>query len=85
MLININADTYFITERLREIDENYIIKYNTKTAKYEIHNLSQVDNTYALTLPYSELDERAVDYALKTRIENIDSIINEIDKFNDKV
>lgn len=84
MLININADTYFISERLKEIDENYVIKYNTNTKKYEIHNLSQLENTYALTLPYNELDERTINYVQKTRIENIDEIIHEIDKLNER-
>lgn len=85
MLIKINTDNLFISERIREIDKNYYIVFNTKKKKYEIHNKSQGElNTYCLTLPFDILDYRTVEYIEKTKIENIEKLIAEIDKENEK-
>ena len=75
MLIRINTDNLFITNRLREIDNSYFVVFNTHSNKYEIHSKRQVENTFCVGLPFSELDERTVDYVLKTRIENIEQIL----------
>lgn len=80
--VKLNTDNYFICERLREIDISYFVLYNLITKKYEVHSSQQIDNSYCFTVPYKVLDARTIDYALKTRIENKDKLIAEIDRQN---
>ena len=85
MLIEIKNDVYFILSRLKEIDKNYRIFYNTKNNKFEIHNKAQIGNSYCLTVPYKFLDNRAFELVLKTRVENSKKLFEEIDKQNEKI
>lgn len=82
MLIKIESDNYFIAQRIKEIDSNYLLMFNTKTKKYEVHNLGQAGDTFCVCLPFITLDERTIHFVQKTRIENIDKVLNEIDKEN---
>lgn len=82
MQINVETDVFFITQRIKEIDENYFIKYNTKTKKFEIHHKAQMSNSFCLSIPYDTLDERTLEYVRKTRIENIEDLIRKIDEEN---
>ena len=84
MLININTDNLFIAKRLKQIDSNYFIVFNTKSQKYEVHHKGQTDNTFCLSLPFCELDSRTLELVQKTRIENINKLIEEIDKENQR-
>ena len=83
--IKINQDVFNISDRIKEIDSDYFIVYNTKLKKYEVHNSSQNMNSYCLTCPYNSLDKRLLDYTQKTRIVNFDKIIKEIDENNLKI
>ena len=85
MLIKIETDNYFISQRIKEIDINYFLMFNTKTKKFEVHNKRQAGNTFCVGLPFITLDERSLDYIQKTRIENIDNLIKEMDKENEKI
>lgn len=85
MLIRICNDNLFISERLKEIDAAYYVVYNTKQKIYEVHRKGQADNTFCVGLPFSELDERTVNFVLKTRVENVDRLIEEIEKNNLKI
>ncbi|MDD2226956.1 MAG: hypothetical protein PHH71_00010 [Clostridia bacterium] len=82
MLVEVTTDVYFIAERLCEIDKNYFTVYNTATQKFEIHNREQQGNTYCLSVPFETLDCRTLELVQKTKIENINKIIEEIDKSN---
>jgi len=79
----IEKDLYNISGRLKEIDKGYFIVYNTKKEKYEIHNAFNKRGTYCFTSPYKSLDNRTYDYCLKTRIENSDKLIREMEKQNE--
>ena len=85
MLIRIDTDCLFITNRLREIDSSYFVVFNSKKNQYEVHSKRQAENTFCVGLPFSKLDERTIDFVLKTRIENIDKIIEKIEKQNQKI
>ena len=85
MLIRIDTDCLFITNRLREIDSSYFVVFNSKKNQYEVHSKRQAKNTFCVGLPFSKLDERTIDFVLKTRIENIDKIIEKIEKQNQKI
>lgn len=79
--IKIENDCFYITERLREIDESYFVLYNLDKKCYEIHSNEQKDS-YCFSVPFNELDERTIDFAFKTRKENGDKIIDEIERNN---
>ena len=81
----ISHDTYFIADRLKEIDPNYFVLYSIKNSRFEVHNLAQKGGTFCFALPYSTLDERALDLSRKTRTENLNKIIEEIEKSNQKL
>ena len=84
-LIKIEQDVFNIVNRIKDIDNGYYIVFNTKSKKFEVHNSSQVMSSYCLTCPYDSLDQRLLEYAQKTRIVNIDKILEEIDETNIKI
>ena len=85
MLIEIKTDPLFIGKRLKEIDQSYFLVFNTIKNKYEVHSTAQKGCTYCLTYPNSALDERLLELTKKTRRENIDKLLKEIDKANEKL
>ncbi len=82
MKIKITHDVYNIANRLRNIDSGYYIMYDTSKKCYEVHNKNQYDSTYCLTLPFLELDERTINYVNKTKRENLEYLLDEIEKDN---
>lgn len=82
MKIKLNYDVYNISKRVKEIDKYYYVVYDTSKNKFEIHNSKQIGSTYCLTLPFKCLDERCLNYINKTKSENIEKILNEIDNLN---
>ena len=83
--IKIESDLYNICTRLKSIDKNYFILYDKTKKKFEIHNSSQPFSSYCLTIPYDKLDKRTIDYVLKTKNENFDKILKEIELSNKKI
>ena len=75
-------DVYNISKRIKDIDRDYYIVYDTSKQNFEIHNYSQIGSSYCLTLPYCELDERTLMYVLKTQSTNIDEILENIENEN---
>lgn len=82
MKVQILNDVYNIAKRIKDIDKNYYIMFDTSTHKFEIHNSNQIGSSYCLTIPFNELDERTLKYVLKTQSVNIDEILNEIEQDN---
>ncbi|MBO4412995.1 MAG: hypothetical protein J5779_03170 [Clostridia bacterium] len=85
MLIEIRNDVYFILNRIKEIDKNYKIFYNTTKKHFEIHNSKQKGDSYCLTIPFKVLDERCVSLVRKSRVENANEIFKEIDRQNEEM
>ena len=83
--IFIKDDVYGIVKRIREIDDGYFIVLNTLRKKYEIHNINNKNGTYCFTSPYDNLDSRTYDYTQRTRIENSDKLLKEIEIKNEKI
>lgn len=83
-LIKINSDAFDIVNRLKEIDSNYFIVYNTFLKRYEVHNSGQFVNTFCLTVDGS-LNCLVVDKVLKTRRQNIDKLLKQIEEYNKKI
>ena len=82
MKIKLSSDVYNISKRVKEIDKNYFVLYNTSNAKFEIHNSKQIGSTYCLTLPFKQLDERTLNYIHQTKSENIEKILAKIENDN---
>ena len=81
----INSDVYFIAERIKQIDKNYFIVFNRLKNKFEVHAFGQAGGTYCFTIPFDALDERTLEFTLKTRSQNMAQIIKEIDEANQKL
>ena len=82
MNIKINYDVYDISRRIKKIDRNYFIVFNTSKQKFEVHLSKQIGGSYCLTLPYKNLDERALKHVLKSQTINIDDILEKIENDN---
>ncbi len=83
MKIKIEHDVYEIAKRIKYIDKYYYIIYDTSKHIFEIHNSSQRDTTYCLTLPYNTLDERTLQYVYESSSANIETIIEKIENNNE--
>ena len=84
MLVNITTDVFDILSRLKAIDSNYFIVFNTNKHRYEVHNSGQ-KQTFCLTVPFNKIDARLVPYVRKTRRENADMLIKEMEIHNEKL
>lgn len=82
MKIEIESDVYNISKRIKDIDRDYVVVYDTSKNKFEIHNESQIGGSYCLTLPFENLDERTLKYVRQTSSANIDEILEKIEKNN---
>jgi len=82
MKIKITHDVYDIAKRIKNIDKNYYIVFETSRGKFEVHNSSQIGSSYCLTLPNTCLDERALKHVRKTQSANIDEILEKIENDN---
>ena len=80
--ILLENDPYYISSRIKEVDESYFIVYSKKRNVFELHSSCQLFSTYALTIPYDQLDERTIFLARKTRRENSDELIRKMDEDN---
>lgn len=80
MKIKINEDTFDIVERIKEIDENYYVVYDTKNSRFEMH-YEGIPQTFCFVIG-EELDNRAIDKIYSTSVRFADNIIDEIDNNN---
>ena len=76
----ITNDLYDIASRLRAVNEDYALYYNTDKSRYEVHDERR--GGLAFVVPFEELDARTVDYALYTRVENSKRIFDEVEHNN---
>jgi hypothetical protein len=83
MLIEIQNDIYFINSRLKEIDKDYQIFFNTVRKVFEVHNKEQIGDSYCLTVPYPLLDARTISHVMRTRVENRRKLFEEIERNNE--
>ncbi len=81
--ILLESEPFYITERLKEIDEGYFVVFNLSKNAFEVHNSAQKGPSYAFTVPFDVLDERTITLARKTKSQNAAKLIEEIDKENE--
>lgn len=82
-LIVIKKDVFNISKRLKAIDKNYILVRNIKNHCFEVH-YKKVGNLQ-LKVPYDNLDYKTLTLTLKTRVDNINLLIQQIDKHNEEL
>ena len=79
----ITNDLFDITKRLKDIDQNYVIIFNDESIRFEVHSSTYPSmQTLEFIVPFETLDERTLWYALKTRVENFESLQDEFDLHN---
>ncbi len=81
----IENDVLDIAARLKEIDDGYFIVYNGLFRRLEVHNQKQGANTFCLVVPSNRLNACTVELVRKTRAENADRLLAEIDGHNERV
>jgi hypothetical protein len=79
-LIPVESHVTDIPERLKEINPHFLTMFNPSTQKYEVHRLDVDGPTLELSLPYDELDVRAIQYALHAR--EVEKVRAEIEENN---
>nr|DAW50298.1 MAG TPA: hypothetical protein [Caudoviricetes sp.] len=77
-LQRIGHDLFGIAKRLKSIDRRYELFFNRKKNRYEIY----ANGAMQMALPFERLDARTLTYARKTRLENLEKIIAEIEEEN---
>lgn len=77
-LEKINHDLFDISKRLKSIDRRYDLFLNREKNRYEIY----ANGAMQMALPFERLDARALSSARKTRLENLEKIIAEIEEEN---
>ncbi len=77
-LQKISHDLFGIAKRLKSIDTRYELFFNRKKNRYEIY----ANGAMQMALPFERLDARTLTYARKTRLENLEKIIAEIEEEN---
>lgn len=80
-LERITHDLFDIAKRLKGIDRRYKLFFNRKKNRYEIY----ANGAMQMALPFERLDARTLSYARKTRLENLEKIIAEIEKENVRI
>jgi hypothetical protein len=77
-MIEINHDLFNICERIKTINPEYRIVYNNQYERFEVYTRKIL----AFVVPFEELDARVIEYAMKTRIQNLDDMFDEMDARN---
>ena len=74
-----------ISWRLKEIDKGYVLVFNKKTKRVEVHNLSNKGDTLSVVCPYEKIDKRLLTLVRQTRRERSEELMAEIDAENEKL
>lgn len=82
-LIHVESHVTDIPERLKEINPYFITMFNPKTQQFEVHRLDVAGHTLELNIPYTELDERAIRYAVHAR--EVEKVRKEVEENNAKL
>lgn len=73
-----------VISQLKEIDNGYFVVLNTRTQRFEIHN-SNNRGFYTYCLSFTSLDGRVIEEVKRTRYENAQKLIAEMDAYNEKL
>lgn len=94
MKILVKSDIYNICNRIKKFDSTYRLVFDTISKVYEIYStklhlgielIGGVPLSYVLKIPYQQLDARTIKYLYDTSMDNIESIIDDIENSNQKI
>lgn len=74
-----------IPARLKEVNRDFFVMLNRDTQRYEIHCASQPFDTFACTLPFDVLDERALVYAREYASERFEKVVADMEAYNERL
>lgn len=80
-LQKIEGDLFDIADRLKGIDERYVLYFNKKLCRFEIH----ANGVLQLAVPFDRLDARTLVFARETRLENMKKLVERMDKENERL
>ena len=82
--IIVNSDALEVIKRLKEYNKNYRVYYNLKTKKYMLYLFENEFNPdrYCLTFPFNKIDERILEFTLKSEIQNRKQVLKELEESN---
>lgn len=82
--IKVESDALGVIQRLKAWNNNYEVYYNLKTKKYMLYLFENEfkPSSYCLTFPFKSIDERMIEYALKSEIQNRNALLTELEESN---
>lgn len=83
--IPVLTNIYDIPVRLKEVNRDFFVMFNTRIQKFEIHCASQPFDTLACVLPFEELDARALQYVREFSRERTQHLAEEIERYNEEL
>ena len=81
----INNDVYNISQRIKQVDKDYYIVFETKTNKFEKKKKKQKGGSLCLVLPFDRLDVRTLNLVYKTQVKWFKENIMQIEKNNERL
>jgi len=83
--ILIKSDVFNISGRLKQLNKNYEVYYNLKNKKFMLYLFENElkPSVYCLTFSFNTLDERMIEYTLKSEIQNRKQLLKEIEESNE--
>ncbi len=78
-------DVFHITKHMKSIQKTYFVCYNLTTKKYEVHNSAHKTNTFCYSIPFKQLDRRAITHMLKQSKKSNQQLFHEVEENNQKI
>ena len=83
-LLEIKSDVLDVVKRLKRLGSGYRLYFNKKSKKYVLYQIKNnlTPKVYCLTFPYNRIDERMIEYTLKSEVQNRKAYLEELEKSN---
>jgi len=81
----VTRDLFRIAQRLKHINPNYKLFWNSKFQRYEVRGGTGGNAPLEFVVPYKELDERTLEHARRTRKQNDFALEMEIARHNEGI
>jgi len=78
----LSSDVFDICKRIKIIDKDYLVNWNSAKQRYEIVRKANGLMTIEVVVPYKTLDKRTVDLVIKSSVRHLNKRLSEIDRAN---
>ena len=78
-------DMFFLYKRIKKINPNYVLLFNLKTKKYEVHDMLNRFDSKCLTISHNDLNAKLEYKLFVSRRENMKKLFLEIEENNKKL